>query len=370
MMRRGILLGLGLVLAAPSVQAGWDFRNPSYATFATQADLDAVSGLSGSEPIAIAIDNDGSLLVIDDPVSTVGKLIDLDLGGGDHGTVVLNESALTTATPDPADDDLDVDRILVAPDGTLYIGEHLGDDDLLAVDPTRGPLGVSSLAVLNGLQDIALDPTANRLYVTLEADFGAAADGILMVDLSDRSISTAATAAQIRTATAGANACLNTCVVLPNGNLAFFDEAFYGGTDGIFALESPGPSPLVSLLRDTSFFPSAPGFVSLIATPEGDLLGWNQVPASGAPNLTIIPHDAASSEDVIEIPVDEIKSGVGLPAATGFRPDNQGSLALKVMPGAPGRLLLFLAESRYQQSIYTMTFTEVPKVDVVDWPLF
>lgn len=370
------LLASGLVLlfavSVPSIPssafAEWGWNHPVYATFATRADLDSLSGLAGSEPIAVAVDTDGSLLVIDDPAGSVGKVIDVNPGGGANGTVVADESLLTAATPDAADADLDVDRILVASSGAIYIAEHQGDDDVLRLTRGGSP-AATSIAVVNGLVDLALDLLSNRLFLPLEVAFGAAADDVRMIELSGGATSIAATETQIRAATGTAGTGMTACVALPNGNLAFFDEAFYSGADGVCVLANPGPSPSISLWYATAFFPSAPGLSNLVVTPEGDLFGWNQNPASGTPNLTIIPHTALGPADVIEIGVDAIKTGLGIPSGDVFQPDRRGSLAVRHDAGPPGRIVLYLAESRNQHAVFTMTINEYTP-EVGDWPLY
>jgi len=352
-----------------SAFAAWDWANPAYGTFATQAQMDTISGVTPgtSTPISIAVDTDGSLIVDNDPGGGDGNFIDINAaGGGSGGSIIISEADLYNATPQVGDSDLDIDRVVVASDGSIYLSEHDSDDDVMKL--TGRPATASSVNVVPGVVDIALDETNSRLLAYIEGNFASGGpDAISIVALPGGAISDAATAAQIQAVTGAAGVGSTACALMPDGKLAFYDEANFGGSDAVYTLENPGPSPTIASLYPTSMFTSAPGLSNLNVTPQGDIVAWNEFDATSS-RLTIIPSGALSSADLVEFTETDLQTAFGI-GATFFQPTDQGSIALKVATGTPNQLVIFLANVFADNNIYTITFNEIP-AGVSDWTLY
>lgn len=336
-----------------------EFSNYTIETFVSQSQLETLSGVTGAIAMGIAVDTDGSIICFVDPSGTDGKLIDIAADGSSATEICpeVGTNSLDSGQATPTGD-IDMNGMVVASDGTIYISEYDGDDDIIKVVPS--PLAISNVAVVQGNAGIALDETNNRLFIPTEVAYGGN-DDIKYFPLPSGPVQTAATTAQITAATGASGVAVAYPVLKSDGKLLVRDEAYYGGYDGILGLTNPGASPTISIEYATTFFPDgAPGISDMVIDSENNLYLWNEYSA-GSSRITII---RASDNQVTEIAETDINTALGF---SNLDPNSGCGLAVKLVDANTTILYFTNPFDPAGGGIYKITFTTT---EVGSWHLY
>lgn len=342
-------------------QLSYNFSSPTYGTFASQSDLDTISGVTAgtSSPWVIAVDTDNSIVCVNDPSGGTGSLVDLN--GGASGSIIVSESGvggLDAAQLTPSGD-LDIDDIAIDSAGTVYICEHDGDDDIIKI--VRSPSATASnLALRNGVTSLALDEANGRLIITEEQGFGATADQLTYINTTTGAATIAASTSAITTASGAGGVSAVGITKLAGGNFVFFDEGNFGGAEAI--LEFNPNTSVVSVKYATGAFTDAPGIDGGIrATAGGDLIMWDEF-SSGDDGLLIIDRNGVNTK----INEATLIAGIGL-TETNFQPQVYGGVAIRETGTS---LIVYLADTFDSGGIHTVTFPALGPASVDNWNLY
>jgi hypothetical protein len=343
-----------LALAASPALAAIDWSSPQYDILVLPGDITPVTGASVANLGTLDVDSNGDIIFFDsgDGTGATGSLLKADVSGASPViTRIIGEPALLGAA-NPASTVINANGLHVIPgtgSGEEYILTSFNGsiDDVLRVTP-GSPATAALLAGTDGINGLAAD--GNTLFVAVEAAFGAAEDAVIQVDLAGAT-STYVSSANIFAVTGGSGE-INGISTTAGGDVIFFSEGFFGGSDSILSASAPG---VVSEIIPASEPPSTMGLNEIAISPDGVFFLWDQFPGSGGARL-LVREPGGVYTTILQT---EIRAALSLPANMGVA---AGSMAVHVPDASTVDLLI---ADNANDEILRLRFTDPSSV--TDW---
>ena len=343
-----------LALSASPALAAIDWSNPQYDILLLPGDITPVTGAGVANLGTLDVDPNGDIIFYDSGNFTgaTGSLLKADVSGATPViTRIIGEGALLAAA-NPASTVINANGLHVIPgtgSGVEYVLTSFNGsiDDVLRVTP-GSPATAIQIAGTDGINGLAAD--GNTLYVAVEAAFGAAEDAVIQVDLAGTT-STYVSSANIFAVTGGSGE-INGIATTASGDVVFFSEGFFGGSDSILSASAPG---VVSEIVPATEPPSAMGLNEIAISPDGVFFLWDQFPAGSGARL-LIREPGGVYTTLLEA---DIRAALSLPSNMGV---SAGSMAVYVPNAFTVDLLI---ADNANDEILRLRFTDPSSV--TDW---
>jgi hypothetical protein len=323
---------LALAAAVGTAGAAIDYSSYSASIALTKAEIFAISGDAGTAtfysssfikaPEVGPIVAPGSLLLIQDPSGsgTGTGLIRINWNTK-AGFSIANDAALNDVADEnvPAVDQ-DSNGLAVDPDtGTVYLVDREDTDEILKITSAGVVTALPNVTAAT-LNDSGVVLYNGKLYYANDGD-----DTVKEYNLATETESVFVSTASWTAATGG-TALGNSAGPVRHGNsILFFDEAGFGGSDQVIAVDLN--TAAVSVYAPTSLFGvgTAPGFSTMVVTSDGTIIGWDEFGQGAAnQNFTIVPQGNGTP---VRIPRTAIATALGIDALA-VDPSDENSLCI------------------------------------------
>lgn len=349
---------LGALLAAGPAFAQVDFSVYTISLAVEQADLDSASGLSGSNPWAMAFHPNGDLIIFNDPAGNPGGLMRIN-PDTKVGSLIRSEADII-ADFSGTQTDIDNDYLVVADANTIYFNEHDGGNpanQVIKVDISGTPVA-SRVVQEEGNNGMALLPSGN-LALSLIQNFGGAGNNVGVVDVTAMTYTTKVTQADIIAVTGGAAANVPLLAWNPaTSAVLVWDEAAFGGSDSLLSIANLEGTPVITEVTPSNW--DNGGLSSMTVDADGNIYAFNEFDADAGE----VGINVWNGTTMAVVPRADITAAAG---PGNFDTNAPGGIAVRRPNSTQAEL--FLADTFGSSGIVKITFGN-PPTEVRDWSLY
>lgn len=276
--------------------------NPTIALALSNADIVAGTGSASWGHRAMGVAPDGSLVLVGTGVPSFG-MWHVDMSGAPVYTQVATDVELLAQLAGHAG--VDCNGVAVATDGTIYASFFAGADTVLEVVP-GAPATITPIRTQDGIGTIRLSMDESALYITEIMNFGATGNQLTTLPLTGGAESVLISAANVTAISGAAGASFGPMDVDVDGDLVFFDELSFGGSDGLFRFPEGGP---LGAILGAGDFPAGPGVNAVAVDDLGNIFMWDEFGAGFLDSVLILGADGTTFH---RIPQADIATATGL----------------------------------------------------------